>query len=84
VGRLAWTGKGCEGVGRGWGNEELGDRGLSLMVSVLRLSPPPLVTALGTVGEEKGRWSPIHPIPSQHQHRLQGKEPRLETPFLAV
>ena len=51
-----------------------GDRGLSLMVSVLRLSPPPLVTALGTVGEEKGRWSPIHPTPSQHHHRLQGKD----------
>ena len=79
MGRLAWTGKGCGGVGRGLGDEELGDRGLSLMVSVLRLSPPPLVTDLSTVGEEKGRWSPIHPTPSQHHHRLQAKEPRLDS-----
>ena len=41
------------GVGRGLGNVQQGDRGLSLMVSVLRLSPPPLVTALGIAGEDR-------------------------------
>ena len=77
--RLAWTGKVCGGVGRGLGNVERGDRGLSLMVSVLRLSPPFLVTALGIAGEKEGRRFPIHLTPSQHRHRLHYKEPRLET-----
>lgn len=81
MGRLGnGTGKGCGGVGAwGWGMRSWGTEAWALMVSVLRLSPPPLVTALGTVGEEKRRWSPIHPTPSQHHHRLQDKEPRLDS-----